>query len=78
MVLHHAIDGYSRLIVFCCCSTNNRAATVLSLYQEAVRQYGHPFRVRTDHGAENVAVWNDMVNAWGEEARSVVVSSSVS
>ena len=50
MVLHHAVDGFSRLIVFCRCSTNNRAATVLSLYQEAVRQYGRPFRVRTDHG----------------------------
>ena len=77
MVLHHAVDGFSRLIVFCRCSTNNRAATILSLYQEAVRQYGRPFRVRTDHGGENVAVWNDMVNAWGEEARPVVVVSSV-
>lgn len=77
MVLHHAVDGFSRLIVFCRCSTNNKATTVLSLYQEAVRQYGRPFRVRTDHRAENVAVWNEMVNAWGEEARPVVVGSSI-
>jgi len=28
-------------------------------------------------GGGNVAVWNDMVNAWGEEARPVVIGSSV-
>ena len=50
IVLHHAVDGFSRLVVFCLCSTNNRAALVLSLYQAAVRQYGRPLRVRTDHG----------------------------
>ena len=28
-------------------------------------------------GGGNVTVWNDCVNAWGEEARPVVVGSSV-
>lgn len=77
MVLHHAVDGYSRLVVFGACSTNNRASTVLQLYHQAVRKYGRPFRVRTDHGGENVDVWRDMIQAWGEEARSVIVGSSV-
>ena len=77
MVIHHAIDGFSRLVVFCHCSANNKAATVLSLFQEAVRKYGRPFRIRTDLGGENVDVWTDMVNAWGEDSRSVVVGSSV-
>ena len=77
MVLHHAIDGFSRLVVFGMFSNNNRASTVLSLYQAAFRKYGRPFRVRTDHGGENVEVWRDMVSAWGENARSVVVGSSV-
>ena len=77
IVLHYAIDGYSRLIVFGSCSTNNKARTVLQLYQEAVRKYGRPFRVRTDHGGENADVWRDMNHAWGEEARSVIVGSSV-
>ena len=77
MVLHHAIDGFSRHVVFGMCSNNNRASTVLALYQAAVRKYGRPFRVRTDHGGENVDIWLDMVNAWGENARSVVVGSSV-
>jgi len=52
MVLHHAVDGFSRLIVFSRCSTNNWAATVLSLYQDAILQYRCPFRVRTDHGGK--------------------------
>lgn len=79
MVLHHAVDGYCRLVVFGACSTNNRASTVLQLYHQAVRRYGRPFRVRTDHGGENVDVhvWRDMIQAWGEEARSVIVGSSV-
>lgn len=77
MVLHHTVDGFSRLVVFGGCSNNNRATTVLSLYQDAVRKYGRPFKVRTDHGGENVDVWNDMVSAWGADARPVIVGSSV-
>ena len=29
LVIHAGIDGYSQLPVYCCCSTNNRAQTVL-------------------------------------------------
>ena len=36
MVIHHA--GFSRLVVFGRCSANNKASTVLSLFQEAVRK----------------------------------------
>ena len=77
MVLHHAVDGYSQLVVFGACSTNNTASTVLQLYHQVVRRYGRPFRVITYHGRENVHVWRDMIQAWGEEARSVIVGSSV-
>lgn len=73
IVLHHGIDGFSPLVVFGACSTNNKAHTVLQLYLEAVRKYGRPFRVRTDHGGENVEVWRDMNQSWGEEARPVIV-----
>ena len=77
MVLHHAVDGYSQLVVFGACSVNNTASTVLQLYHQVVRRYGRPFCVITYHGRENVDVWHDMIQAWGEEARSVIVGSSV-
>lgn len=50
---------------------------VLQLYHEAVQKYGHPFHVRMDHGGENVDVWHDMIQTWGEEARPVIVGSLV-
>ena len=55
-VVHGGIDGYSRKIMFLECSTNNRAATVLSLFQRAVLLFGLPSRVRADQGGENVDV----------------------
>ncbi len=49
-VTHGAIDGYSRLVVYLKCSTNNMAGTVHDLFLGAVQQYGLPSRVRTDQG----------------------------
>ena len=48
MVIHGAIDGYSRLPVYLKCSANNRADTVLGYFREAVHTYGLPLRVRTE------------------------------
>lgn len=61
LVVHTAIDGFSRFVMFCKCNDNNRAETVLSLFQNAIIQYGRPLKVRTDNGGENVSVWQDMV-----------------
>lgn len=47
-VIHVGIDGFSRLIVYLCCSTNNLAATVHALFVAAVERNGRPFRVRSD------------------------------
>ena len=61
LVTHGCVDGYSRTITFLHCSTNNTASTVLSLFTEAVAQYGLPQKVRSDLGGENVDVWRFMI-----------------
>ena len=55
-VIHGCIDGFSRCVVFLQCSINNKADTVLSLFENAVRQFGLPSRVRSDFGLENYFV----------------------
>ena len=49
-VIHGAIDGHSRLIVYLRCATNNKKETVLELFDTAINQYGVPSRLRSDKG----------------------------
>jgi len=56
MVIHGAVDGFSTILVYLKCSNNNLAGTVLSLFKEAVQEYGLPSRVQCDRGVENVEV----------------------
>ena len=42
--------------MFCECSSNNKAETVMELFLQAVAQHGLPSRVRGDQGGENVDV----------------------
>ena len=62
MVIHSGIDGFTRIPVFLHCSTNNKAATVLELFLNAVENYGLPSRVTSDKGKENVDVAWYMLN----------------
>ena len=55
-VVHAAVDGFSRMLVFLKCSTNNKAMTVFSAFKDAINDYGVPSRVRSDKGGENILV----------------------
>ena len=55
-IIHGGIDGFSRLIVYLHCSTNNRASTVCANFREAVHTFGLPAGVRSDKGSKNVDV----------------------
>jgi len=76
-VIHGAIHGFSRVIVFLCCSTNNKAETVLQLFRGAVRTFGLPTRMQCDHGTENIEVARFMLNAHGVEGSHVLTGLSV-
>jgi hypothetical protein len=56
LVIHGCVDGFSRVPVYLHCSNNNRADTVLRLFQKGVSEWGLPSRVRCDKGGENVDV----------------------
>lgn len=77
MVIHAAIDGFSRLITYIRCSNNNRAETVLEYFTNATDEYGIPSRIRTDHGGENVGLWRFMVHHRGSGRGSYIAGSSV-
>ncbi len=75
-VIHGAIDGYSRMIVFLRCATNNRKETVLELFRMATAEHGVPSRVRTDKGDENVLVWQAMESLRGQNRNSYLASTA--
>lgn len=77
LVIHGGIDGFSRLITFLHCSSNNWAETVLDCFVHATREYGIPSRVRTDHGGENVLVWQFMEENRGTGRGSYIAGKSV-
>ena len=56
-IIHGCIDGYSCLICFLKCSTNNRKETVEDLFLQSVEKYFWPSRMQTNHEGENVLVW---------------------
>lgn len=77
LVIHGAIDGFSRLIVYLKVSTNNKAMTVFTYFQEAVTRYNLPSRVRSDLGLENLEVGRFMLAMQGLNRGSIITGTSV-
>ena len=77
MVVHGGMDGYSRMIVYLECSTNNRSLTVYRLFMQATKEYGVPSRVRSDKGGENILVCQFMITVRGLGRGSHIAGSSV-
>ena len=76
IVIHAAIDGYSRKLMYASCANNNRANTVLQYYSDAVAKFGLPERVRSDKGGENVDVWRYTMYYQNMDSSSIIVGSS--
>jgi len=77
LVTHGGIDGYSRLIVYLKCSSNNQAATVYQAFMEAAHVFNVPSRIRSDQGTENVKVAQYMLEKRGADRRSFTTGCSV-
>ena len=77
MVFHGCVDGYSRTIIYLQCLNNNRASSVLNLFQQGVSDFGLPSRERSDHGRENIEVARFMLNSRGLNKRSMIMGRSV-
>eukprot|EP00794_Sanderia_malayensis_P008412 gene8412-9312_t len=76
-VIHRGIDGYSQKIVYLGCNVNNRATTVLRLFQQAVEDFGLPSRVRADMGVEKVDIARFMLHNRGLNRGNFITGSSV-
>lgn len=71
------IDGYSRLVVYLQCCSNNHATTVVDAFLSAVHTHQLPSRVHSDQGRENLRVAQYMLEMRGAERRSIITSNSV-
>ena len=73
-VIHGCIEGFSRVITFLRCSTDQ--SSVMSHFEDAIWQYGLPSRVRGYQGGKNVMVAQFMTHERGEGRRSFIAGSS--
>ena len=76
-VIHGCIDGFSRLVIYLHCTLNNKADTVLEYFENGVREFGLPSRVRGDCGVENVQMARFMMENRGFKRGSFIAGRSV-
>lgn len=76
LVVHGGIDGFSRLIVYLYCSSNNCASTVTQLFERACSLFGVPSRARSDRGGENTGVCEYMIRNRGTDRGSHIAGPS--
>jgi hypothetical protein len=76
-VIHGCIDGFSRFIMYCKCSTNNKSITMAQLFYEACDKYFIPSRVRGDKGGENALIKQFMNINRGPNRGSFIEGKSV-
>ncbi|KAG6837599.1 hypothetical protein H0H93_007013 [Arthromyces matolae] len=77
IVIHAFIDGFSRLLLGARAHNNNRADTVLRLFEDIAEVFGYPSRVRGDHGTENLLVAARMEEVRGSGRGSYIWGRSV-
>lgn len=76
LVIHGAIDGYLRKILYLECANNNKASTVVTYFSHAVSFFGLPNKVCSDKGGENVDVWWFMLHYKDMEPSCVIITGS--
>ena len=76
LIIHAGIDGFSRCVTYVKCSNNNCADTVLEAFLEGISMFGVPVHVRSDHGGENMRVWEYMLSSFNDPS-SIITGSSV-
>ena len=67
IIIHGCIDGFSRVITYPVCESNNKASTFLKAFKLAVKSLGFPARVRGDFDTENTDLASFMRSAQGYE-----------
>ena len=67
IIIHGCIGGFSCVITYLVCESNNKASTVLKAFKLEVQSFDLPAKVRGDFGTENTNLASFMRSAQGYE-----------